>query len=167
MRVLGIDPGLRLTGYGCVETDGRASVSLIEAGVFRLVRGNEKRSVVDRLMELDADLQAVLDRVQPELVAVESLFSHYKHPATAITMGHARGVILLTVRKLGIPLTELKPTEVKKSLLGFGHASKSQMQIGVQAALSLAELPTPADMADAIAIAMCAAHRAGSVVTAL
>ncbi|MCA9278780.1 MAG: crossover junction endodeoxyribonuclease RuvC [Phycisphaeraceae bacterium] len=165
MRVLGIDPGLRITGYGCVETRERQDqITLIEAGVFKLIHGSDKRPVIDRLLELDADLSSLLDRVNPDVVAVESLFAHYKHPTTAITMGHARGVILLAIRKAQIPLVELKPTEVKKSLLGFGHASKSQMQAGVQAALSLAELPTPADMADAIAIAMCAAHRQGCVV---
>src|SRR2546423_1468200 len=100
MRVLGIDPGLRLTGYGCVEAapmDGRArrgrgpDAVLIEAGVIRL---NGKASMASRLVELDADLRETIERLRPDAVAVEKLYAHYKHPTTAIVMGHARGVVL-------------------------------------------------------------------------
>jgi crossover junction endodeoxyribonuclease RuvC len=134
---------------------------LIEAGFFRLGRGEgpSLRPVPDRLVELDADLQDVLDRLKPEVVAVEALFAHYKHPATAIGMGHARGIILLAARKAGLKLVELKPNEVKKFLTGHGHASKAQMQASVQQRLALAAPPEPPDVADAIAIAMCAASR--------
>lgn len=162
MRVLGIDPGTNITGFGCIDMADRPS--LVEAGVFRL-KGSAVANGVDslssRLAELDADVRDLLERVSPDVVAVESLFAHYKHPATAITMGHARGVILLAVQRCGAQLVELKPNEVKKALTGHGHASKSQIQHAVMAAYRLAELPTPEDMADAIAIATCAAWRVG------
>lgn len=179
MRFLGIDPGLRLTGYGCVQGMG-LDPSLVEAGVFRLGRVVEQQSdgiaprlheqgrarkaaalapVADRLVELDADINELVGRLKPDVVAVEALFAHYKHPATAIAMGHARGVILLAVRKAGVRLVELKPNEVKKFLTGHGHASKEQMQGAVQMRLGLACAPEPADVADAIAIALCAAAR--------
>lgn len=182
MRILGVDPGLRLTGYACV--DGLCDrPSLIEAGVLRLtLRGAaddgadgdvanaaatpgrsrsaaSARTVSDRLAELDADFRELLTRLRPEAVAIESLFAHYKHPATAIVMGHARGVLLLAVRQARLRLIEYKPNEIKKSLTGHGHAAKDQMQRAVQAYFDLPEPPRPPDVADAIAIALCAARR--------
>jgi crossover junction endodeoxyribonuclease RuvC len=170
MRYLGIDPGLRITGYGCLEVPAgglRAGTApaIIEAGVFRLGKGEREpgktvASVSARLMELDADLRDLFERVKPEVVAVEALFAHPKHPATAIVMAHARGVILLNVRRAGLALVELRPREVKKSLTMWGAAGKDQMQRAVQARFGLAEPPSPPDVADAIAIALCAAERA-------
>jgi crossover junction endodeoxyribonuclease RuvC len=182
VKFLGIDPGLQLTGYGCVQGAG-IDPALVEAGVFRLgasgsaprdwdgdpsadaradlcARPRRSRGMIaDRLVELDADINDLLGRLRPDVVAVEALFAHYKHPATAIAMGHARGVILLAVRKAGLRLVELRPNEVKKFLTGHGHASKAQMQGAVQMRLGLAAPPEPADVADAIAIALCAAAR--------
>jgi crossover junction endodeoxyribonuclease RuvC len=162
VRVLGVDPGLRLTGYGCVAwSRGRAEI--IEAGVLRLAQrdGVGAASIASRLDELDRDFREVLERTRPTLVAVEGLFAHPKHPATAITMAHARGVLLLAVRRAGLPLAELKPAAVKKSLTGSGRAEKSQIQRVVQAEFALPEPPTPPDVADALAIALCALARAG------
>lgn len=165
MRVLGIDPGLRLTGYGCVETpalDGRGrrsrgpDATLVEGGVIRL---SVKLSVAARLVELDTDLRETIERLEPDAVAVEKLYAHYKHPTTAIVMGHARGVVLLCIQRAGLRLIELGATEVKKSLTGNGHASKEQMQRGVQAQLGLMTPPQPADVADAIAIGLCGLRR--------
>jgi crossover junction endodeoxyribonuclease RuvC len=160
VRVLGIDPGLRLTGYGLVDASSDP-VRLIEAGVFRITKGagSTALSLSARLEELDSDFRAALERLKPDMVAIESIFAHYKHPATAIIMGHARGVLLLAVQQLAIPLVELKPNAVKKAVTGFGHASKEQMQHAVQAVLSLAEPPNPPDVADALAIALCASQR--------
>lgn len=175
MRVVGIDPGLRLTGYGCVEGSAERP-GLVEAGVFRLgksVKGGEgakaradAATVSARLEELDRDIREMLGRLRPEAVAVEALFAHYKHPATAIVMGHARGVILLAIRNAGVPLVELRPNEVKKFLTGHGHASKEQMQDAVRSHLGLLVRPEPADVADAIAIALCAAWRIGGPLSA-
>ncbi|MBL8762800.1 MAG: crossover junction endodeoxyribonuclease RuvC [Phycisphaerae bacterium] len=155
-RVLGVDPGLRITGYGCVEVREHGRVRLIEAGVFRFKAG---LSVSRRLAELDHDLGEALDRLAPDVVAVEKLFAHYNHPRTAIIMGHGRGVILLGVERAGRTLVELSPNEVKRSLTGHGHAGKEQMQDAVRAALGLPARPEPPDVADALAIAMCAASR--------
>lgn len=157
MRILGVDPGLQRTGYAVI--DCAASVErpeIIEAGVFRLTRG---ASVADRLVELDRDLADAIERLRPGAAAVEKLFSHYKRPTTAVVMGHARGVILLAVARAGLPLHELEPATIKKSLTGAGRASKEQVQRAVQGQLRLAAMPEPADVADAIAIALCAARR--------
>lgn len=160
MRILGIDPGLRLTGYACLEGLGE-SPAIVEAGVFRLARrvDGEVRGISDRLFELDTDFREMLGRVRPRVVAVEAVFAHYKHPATAIVMGHARGVLLLAIRSAGLRLIEYKPNAVKKSLTGHGHAGKAQVQRAVQAHFGLAEPPEPPDVADAIAIALCACRR--------
>ncbi len=171
MRVLGIDPGLRITGYACLESAGPVAggasgrigrgagtgvARLVEAGVVRL---KAVTTVADRLAELDADLRDLIARLEPNTVAVEKLYAHYKHPTTAIVMGHARGVVLLNIRRAGLTLVELGATEVKKSLTGNGHAGKSQMQDGVRVQLGLAARPEPADVADAAAIALCALRR--------
>ena len=160
MRILGIDPGLQITGYGCIEGQPQRA-TLLEAGVFRFAKNPDRtaRSVAERLEELDRDLGALLERLSPDFVGVEELFSHYKHPTTAIVMGHARGVILLNIQRANLPLIELKPTMVKKSLTGNGHASKEQMQLAIQAQFRLAEPPSPPDVADALAIALCASLR--------
>ncbi len=161
MRILGIDPGLRLTGYACVDGP-EPGARLVEAGVIRLKAPGRGMGVASRLAELDDDVRAVLERLGPAVVAVESLFAHYKHPATAIAMGHARGVILLAAHRAGAEIVELKPNEIKKFLTGHGHASKAQVQESVRARLGLAARPKPPDVADAIAIALCAAWRRGS-----
>lgn len=168
MRILGVDPGLRLTGYACLETrpaDRRGArgwstdpgATIVEAGVLRL---NTRLGVPDRLVELDRDFREVLQRLRPDAVAVEQLFASYRHPATAIVMGHARGVLLLAVRSAPLPLIELRPTEVKKSITAYGHAGKAQVQDAVQSIFRLAQRPRPPDVADAIAIALCAVRRA-------
>jgi crossover junction endodeoxyribonuclease RuvC len=160
MRVLGVDPGLLRTGYGCVEpVDGALEPRLVEAGVIRL-RATD--SVATRLVELERDLAEIVERLAPACVCVEKLFAHYKHPRTAITMAHARGVVLLVARRAALHIEEVQATEVKKSLTGHGHASKAQVQESVRAQLALRETPRPPDVADAIAIALCAARRVAS-----
>jgi len=161
MRVLGIDPGLQITGYGCVEVTAEGhDAQLVEAGVFRLAA---KRPMAERLVQLYDDVRAVLGELSPDVMVIEKLFSHYRHVRTAILMGHARGALMLAGQQAGVELDELAPTEVKKAMTGRGHASKRQMQEAVRAQLRLAELPEPADVADAIAIALCAARRIDAV----
>lgn len=159
MRVLGIDPGLRLTGYGCIEGDDRAP-SIVEAGVFRLAKSaGTPPPIVNRLAELEHDLGQLIERVRPESAAVEALFAHYKHPATAVVMAHARGVILLALHRAGIPFVELAPKSVKQAMTGSGRAGKRQMQESVASVFGLPEPPEPADVADALAIAFAAMVR--------
>jgi len=157
MRVLGIDPGTRITGYGCVDVaDGALEPTLVEAGVVRFKAG---RSLDDRLKQLHADLTDLIGELKPEVVAIEKLYAHYKHPRTAIIMAHGRGVVLLAAAQAGLPVEDLPSTAVKKSITGNGHASKRQIQLAVQSQYRLAKPPTPPDIADAIAIATCHARR--------
>jgi len=135
---------------------GGGGGGLIEAGVIRL---KPTLSLSHKLAELEHDLTEIIARLQPSVVAVEKLYAHYKHPTTAIIMGHARGIVLLSIRRAGLELVELGATEVKKSLTGHGHAGKAQMQEGVRVQLGLKDRPEPADVADAMAIALCALRR--------
>jgi crossover junction endodeoxyribonuclease RuvC len=155
VRILGIDPGLSITGYGCVQCS-RGEARLVEAGVFRL---KARASMPYRLGQLHDDLATLMDELKPQRVVVEQIFSHYKHVRTSILMGHARGVVLLAAQQRGIDIAELLPTAVKKALTGNGHASKRQMQLAVMSQCRLARVPEPPDVADAIAIALCAARR--------
>ncbi|MEM7681858.1 MAG: crossover junction endodeoxyribonuclease RuvC [Planctomycetota bacterium] len=157
MRILGIDPGLRFTGYGVVDLPvASPTPKLVEAGVIKL---NPKQTLAQRLVVLDAQLTELLGRFAPARVAVEKLYSHYAHPRTAILMGHARGVILCAAGRVDAELVDWPSTEVKKALTGHGHASKAQVQHAVAAQIGLAEPPSPPDVADAIAIAWCDAQR--------
>lgn len=157
MRILGIDPGLRLTGFGVVELKPNSiEPTLIEAGVIKL---NAKTSIPERLAQLAEDLAGIINDVKPDHLAVEKIYSHYAHPRTAIIMAHARGVILLCATQANVTIQELASTEVKKALTGNGHASKEQMQRAVQAQFRLPTPPSPPDVADAIAIATCHARR--------
>lgn len=151
-----------MTGYGCVEDASLLFVrpSVVEAGVIRLAaKGSRAPSVASRLEELEADLRDLLDRVRPEAVAVEAVFSHYAHPATAVVMAHARGVALLTARRAGVEIVEVAPALVKKAVTGSGRATKQQMQRAVMGMFGLSAMPEPADVADAMAIAAVGGRR--------
>ncbi len=151
MRVLGIDPGLRVTGYGLLEANGmRARV--LEAGV---VRSDDDASLPDRLRKIHLNVLEIIRELEPEAIAVEELYSHYGHPTTAILMGHARGVMLLAAAEAGVPVVTYGATRIKKALTGNGRASKEQMQRMIQSTLRLKTLPEPADVADALAVALC------------
>jgi len=164
MKILGIDPGLQHTGYGVVDgAGGGAHPRLIEAGIIRTRREDD---LADRLVEIHAGLASVLAEFAPDAVAVEALYAHYKHPRTAILMGHARGVVYLAAAEVGKPVASYNATQVKKSLTGSGHASKVQVQRAIQAAFGLSEPPEPADVADALAVALCHAHHAVRVTEA-
>ena len=157
MRILGIDPGTRITGYGCVDLiDGSIEPQLVEAGVIKL---KANATLVSRLGELHESLTEIIADLKPHHMAVEQLYAHYQHPRTAIIMGHARGVILLAAEQAGISIEDLPSTEVKKSVTGHGHASKEQIQQAVASQCGLAEVPDPPDVADAIAIALTCARR--------
>lgn len=155
MKILGIDPGLQVCGYACIETIGGLNPALQEAGV---IRTKDSKAIEPRLNQIAEDIDALLARFKPEVVAVEQLYSHYAHPRTAILMGHARGVILQRCAEAGVEVKSFGATRIKKSITGNGHASKEQMQKTIQTILALQELPKPADVADAIAAAMCCAE---------
>lgn len=151
LRILGIDPGLNITGYAVLEAESGAP-KVIEAGV---VRGKSKDSLTARLAEIHDGVTDVIATLRPSAMALEQLYSHYDHPRTSILMGHARGVICLAAAKAGIEVTSYSATQIKKVLTGNGRAPKCQMQMAVQRELRLARLPEPADVADALAIALC------------
>lgn len=165
MVVLGLDPGARVTGYACLDVapDGWGTPIVREAGVFRL---STRKSISERLVELEKDLEALLDRARPGVVCVESLFSHVSHPGPALVMAHARGVLLCTLSRGRVPLLEVAPASVKKAVTGSGRATKQQMQSAVATILGLGSLPEPADVADALALAICGARRHASAADA-
>jgi len=154
MRILGIDPGLQVCGYACLETNEDGG-RLIEAGVFRTTGDS---AIEIKLNQIAKDMKSLLKRFRPETVAVEELYSHYTHPKTAILMGHARGVILQNCAEVAIKVRSFSATRIKKSLTGNGRASKQQVQRTIQTLLSLPQLPEPDDVADAIAAALCCAN---------
>jgi len=151
MRILGIDPGLKITGYGVIDWKP-IRPPLVDGGVIRL---QAKTPLADRLVELETELDALIEEHKPDVCAVEQLYAHYAHPRTAILMGHARGVILLVARRRGVRVEQFSANRIKQSLTGHGHASKSQVQHAVQSQWNLPQLPEPPDVADALAVAFC------------
>jgi len=159
MKILGIDPGLQVCGYACMQTNADEH-TLIEAGVLRT---SGDLSIEARLNQIAQDMLSLLGKFNADVVAVEQLYSHYTHPRTAILMGHARGVILQKCAEVGLEVRSFSSTRIKKSITGNGRASKEQMQRTIQTILSLRELPEPSDVADAIAAALCCANEARSI----
>ena len=161
MRILGIDPGLHITGYGLLEADGREP-RIIEAGVIRTSKND---TMAGQLREIAFELEGIIEQYRPDAIAVEDLYSHYNHPRTAIIMGHARGVIFLKAAEAGIKVYPYASTRIKKSLTGNGRAKKSQVQLMIKSTLELPDVPEPPDAADALAIALChcraMAHKGG------
>jgi len=152
-RVIGIDPGLNITGYGVVVSGG-GDVKLLEAGVIRLPP-SKGENLPDRLETLFHELQQVMREFEPQAMCLEEVYSHADYPRTAILMGHARGVICLAAKMEGIPVLSFSAKRVKQSVTGNGNASKSQVQRAVQNFFSLNHVPHPPDVADALAAALC------------
>lgn len=151
LRILGIDPGLNITGYGVIEIQARG-VKLIEGGV---IRGKTRGSLEARLKEIHEGVAEVIEALCPQIVAIEQLYSHYERPRTAILMGHARGVIILAAALKSIPTKNYASTQVKRMLTGAGRAPKTQMQLAICREFGLAKPPDPPDVADALAVALC------------
>ena len=150
VRILGVDPGLNITGYGVLEVAGR-SLRVVEAGVIR----GRSRSLESRLREIHLGVAEVMEAFRPHGMAIEQLYSHYERPRTAILMGHARGVICLAATLVETPIHHYAATQIKKVLTGNGRAPKPQMQQAVRRELGLAAVPEPPDVADAMAVAIC------------
>jgi crossover junction endodeoxyribonuclease RuvC len=156
-RILGVDPGLQITGYAVVEVAALRPI-VCEAG---LIRSTEKRShaeLAGRLRSLHDSLVEVIEQFKPTVVVVEQLYAHYAHPRTAILMGHARGVIFLAAAEHDLPVVSYNATLIKKTITGSGRAPKDQVQRTMQRELGLARLPEPPDVADALAVALCHYH---------
>jgi crossover junction endodeoxyribonuclease RuvC len=153
MRILGIDPGLDITGYAVIESAPQQP-RVCEAGVVRST-GRKASDIARRLGSLYNGIREVIEQFRPEVVVVEQLYAHYQHPRTAILMGHARGVLLLAATQSDLPVVSYNATRIKKTVTGSGRASKDQVQRTVQRELGLAQLPEPPDVADALAAALC------------
>ena len=158
VQILGIDPGLHITGYAVVNVAGRLP-RLKEAGVLRIAA---RRPLPERIADLYRQVAELLAEFKAAHIGVEQLYAHYRHPRTAILMGHARGVILLAATQAGVPVVDLPSTLVKKTITGNGHAGKVQIQRAVAALCRLGKPPVSPDVADAIAIAWVLAMRIGA-----
>ena len=153
MRVLGIDPGTAVTGFAIVSLEGRR---LLARG-YGVVRTDAGQPLEKRLFHLHNELEVLVARFAPTEVAVESLFFS-KNAASALAVGHARGVVLLAAARHGLPVFEYTPLQVKQAVVGRGRAEKAQVQFMVKAILGLDRAPTPDDAADACAVAICHAN---------
>jgi len=159
MKILGVDPGLNRCGYAVLEVCERGEY-LLEAGV---IRTDTRCSLESRLVQIAEDFSLLLEKFIPDWVAVEELYAHYRHPRTAILMGHARGVILMRAAAAGAAVKSYSATRIKKSLTGNGRAGKQQIQRAIQTLLVLPTFPEPPDVADAIAAALCCANEQNRV----
>ena len=154
MKVFGIDPGSERTGYGCVETDGRRH-RLVTCGAISTAGA---ATLAARLATIHARLSALLAECRPDVVAIENLF-YATNVRSALTLGHARGVAMLSAVQAGLDLAEYTPTEIKRAVVGYGRAEKAQVQQMIALLLGLDAAPTPHDAADALAVALCHVHR--------
>jgi crossover junction endodeoxyribonuclease RuvC len=153
MRILGIDPGTQVCGYGLIDTDG-PDARAVDYGVVK----SRERVLALRLRDIHRGLTAVIDRHHPDVAALEGAF-YGKNVRSALKIGEGRGAALVAAAEAGMEVVEYAPAEVKKAVAGTGRAHKSQVQQMVRVILNLRELPEPEDAADALAIAICHFHR--------
>lgn len=151
VRILGVDPGLQITGYAVLETGPR----ICEAGIIKSAEGRGSTDMAPRLGALYNGIVEVIEQFRPSIAVVEQLYAHYDHPRTAILMAHARGVIFLAAARQDIPVVSYNATRIKKTVTGSGRADKGQVQRTIQRELGLEQPPEPPDVADAIAAALC------------
>ena len=152
--ILGIDPGIADTGYGLIQVDKSGNLTCLDYGS---IKTKAKMELADRLELINIELTKIIKKYKPQLIAVEQLF-FCKNVKTALVVGQARGVILLTAKQNEVLITEFTPLQVKQAVAAYGQASKIQVQKMVKILLNLKELPRPDDAADALAIAICAAN---------
>jgi crossover junction endodeoxyribonuclease RuvC len=152
--ILGIDPGLADTGYGVIKVENQRLTAL----AYGSIKTKPSCGLAERLLALERELQKIINQFKPRETAVEELF-FCNNVKTALSVGQARGVVLLTLRKNGLPITEFTPLQVKQAVSGYGQADKRQVQKMVQTILKLKELPRPDDAADALAVAISASNQ--------
>lgn len=150
MRILGIDPGTGILGFGVIDVDAKGAISLVDAGV---IRTPVKEDDAVRLLTIFEELQEIIKTNKPEIMSVEKLFFS-KNVTTAMTVSQARGVVLLLGQQNGLKLYEYNPMQIKQAITGYGKADKKQMQEMVRVLLRLKEVPKPDDAADALAAAI-------------
>ncbi|MFZ3063647.1 MAG: crossover junction endodeoxyribonuclease RuvC [Actinomycetota bacterium] len=157
MIILGIDPGTSRCGYGIVRDSGSSGLEMLSYGV---IETKPKSPVPECLRGIFQKILEVIDEFDPDAVAVEQVF-YGANTQTALSVGQARGVILLAAATRGLPVSEYTPLQVKQAVVGYGRAEKAQVQYMVKALLKMSSLPTPDDAADALAVAICHAHCRG------
>ncbi len=150
MRIIGVDPGLKCTGFGVIEHKD-SQTRVITAGV---VKTSSKESIENRLNKIYSHTLDIILEHKPKLLVLEKLYSHYKHPTTAISLGYARGVVCLACGQAKIPVKSYSAKRIKKAITGKGNASKYQIQHMIQRLLRLDKLPSPFDVSDALALAL-------------
>ncbi len=153
MRILGIDPGFAIVGFGLLESDGGVQ-RLVTCGAITTPAGEPLPS---RLAQIADDMDTLLERFRPDAMAVEELFFN-NNITTGISVAQARGVILLSAQRAGVPIFEYSPSQVKQAVAGYGKAEKRQVMAMVKRLLGLNAVPKPDDAADAVAIALCHAR---------
>jgi crossover junction endodeoxyribonuclease RuvC len=154
MRILGIDPGSGATGYGIIESDGSKHVSIL----FGAITTRARQPFHERLLKIYIELNNILSREKAEIMAIEEVF-HATNVQSALRLGHARGIALLAAAQHGLSVFEYSPLEIKSAVVGYGRAEKTQIQAMVRLLLDLPEIPAPDHAADALAVAICHAHR--------
>ena len=157
MRILGIDPGLAIVGFGLIEAE-TGKTQMLQYGAVTTPAG---LPLAARLVQLERDMEELIAQLRPEAIAVEELF--FNNITTGIAVAHARGIILCTAAKSGIPLFEYTPMQVKQAVVGYGLAEKRQVMDMVRRLLKLKAVPRPDDAADALALAICHARSATSL----
>ena len=158
MRILGIDPGIAIVGFGLIESN-RGSVRMLQYGAVTTEAG---LPLATRLVQIENDMTALIAQLKPDEIAVEELFFS-KNITTGIAVAHGRGVILCTAERLGVPIFEYTPMQVKQAVAGYGLADKKQVMDMTKRLLKLKAVPKPDDAADAIAIALCHARSSTSL----
>jgi len=158
MRILGIDPGVAIVGFGVIDVDG-GQQRMVQYGAINTEAG---LPLATRLVQISRDLEQLIELFQPDEIAIEELFFS-KNITTGIAVAHARGVILCTAEKLQVPIYEYTPMQVKQAVVGYGLAEKKQVMDMVRRLLKLKSVPRPDDAADALAIAICHARSATSL----
>jgi crossover junction endodeoxyribonuclease RuvC len=161
VKIFGIDPGSERTGYGCIETAGSRH-RLVTCGSLS---GPPRATFPDKLIAIHTGLAALLVEHRPDCVAVENVF-YARNVRSALKLGHARGVALLAASEAGLPVVEYAPAEIKRAVVGYGRAEKTQMQQMVKLLLGLAAPPSPHDAADALAVALCHVHNTTGAIAA-
>lgn len=158
MRILGIDPGVAIVGFGLIESD-RGSVRMLQYGAVTTEAG---LPLATRLLQIENDMTALISQLKPDEIAIEELFFS-KNITTGIAVAHGRGVILCTAERMGVPVYEYTPMQVKQAVAGYGLADKKQVMDMTRRLLKLKAVPKPDDAADALAIAICHARSATSL----
>lgn len=151
MLILGVDPGLAATGYGLIAYDG-GEIRLIEGGV---IRSQESDTLDKRVGDIYTGMVEILSEFKPDILSMEELYSHYKHPRTAIIMGHARGAVLVAACQRHVPVKHYAATMVKMALTGNGRAKKEHVRRMILEALNIQGPAEPLDTYDALAVALC------------